>query len=241
MGLHINLKAYLKAADDIGKRVLPRAAAGYLNSVAFEARKMVIAGMDADLDRPVTFTRRGIVVDKARPAGGSLRELESVVRVQPIQARYLIWQIDGGIKRPGSVTTGLTGDTELVTGARLQAREGGPRRYVIRQYARALRDERALRKRLAAEWSSATVGQKRRWSFKRNSGTMGYGIFRGVVGGQRGFWRRKNRGLVTLLATLERQAVYRPRLRYALYIRSAARSKMTSVAFQAELDRAMRR
>lgn len=241
MALDIDLKAYLRTADDIGKRALPKAAAGYLNGVAFEARREIIAGMDVDLDRPVPYTKRGIVVDKARSAGGNLRALESVVRVQPIQARYLHWQIDGGVKRPGAVTTGLNGDTELVTGANAQAREGGPRRYVIRQYARALRDERVLCTRLASARAAAPRGEKRRWTFKRNSGGLSYGIFRGSVGGQRGFWRRKSRGRVTLLATLERQAVYRPRLRYAVYIRSAAKAKMTPAAFRAEFDRAMRR
>lgn len=71
--------------------VVRKAAAVALTRTAWDVRSALIAGMQSDFDRPTPFTLRAFRVDQAT-AG----TLEATVWAQPLQARYLLPQIEGG-------------------------------------------------------------------------------------------------------------------------------------------------
>ena len=64
-----------------------------LSSLAYLASQAETKNMDRQLDRPTTFTKRGIAYTKA-----TARKLYSEVFIKPIQAKYLRWQIFGGTR-----------------------------------------------------------------------------------------------------------------------------------------------
>ncbi|WSH00285.1 hypothetical protein U8P71_17165 [Rhizobium ruizarguesonis] len=95
----VDLKAFERQLTAVQKQALPAAQAGYLNAVAFGARKNLQTALENEiLGGPVPFTKRAVVVDKAAVSSG---KPEAAVRLLPEQARYLQYPILGGVRRAG--------------------------------------------------------------------------------------------------------------------------------------------
>lgn len=90
-----NLDQLLRGLDAFAQRQLPFAAANALNDLAGEVQGAEEAALRADLDRPTGFTQRAIYRRAARKT-----QLEAEIGIRPIQAGYLVWQIEGGRRRP---------------------------------------------------------------------------------------------------------------------------------------------
>ncbi|WP_225029440.1 hypothetical protein [Xinfangfangia pollutisoli] len=90
-----NLDQLLRGLDAFAQRQLPFAAAHALNDLAGEVQGAEEAALRAGLDRPTGFTQRAIYRRAARKT-----QLEAEIGIRPIQAGYLVWQIEGGRRRP---------------------------------------------------------------------------------------------------------------------------------------------
>ncbi|WP_117195925.1 hypothetical protein [Rhizobium terrae] len=94
-----DLRGFTKDMTKIEKTILPTAQAGFLNGIAFGARKSLLKHADATIQgKPTAWTKRGFVVDKATPGS-----LEATVRIQPLQAGYMTLLINGGTRKAGDV------------------------------------------------------------------------------------------------------------------------------------------
>ena len=78
----------------IQTKQLPFANALALTNTAKAAKAGVIKQMDKDLDRPTPFTKSGVLVTRANK-----KNQTAVVSLKEIQAKYLKYQIDGGIRQ----------------------------------------------------------------------------------------------------------------------------------------------
>lgn len=81
---------------DLGKQVA-FAASKALNATAKKIADAMPAELDRELDRPTPFTRRGVRVLRY----ASKASLEATVGFMAAQAKYMQWQVDGGIRQPG--------------------------------------------------------------------------------------------------------------------------------------------
>lgn len=63
-----------------------------LTNIAVKVRRKEMKAMVQQLDRPTPFTQRSVLFRAAHP-----RTLTSIVYIRPIQAKYLIHQIKGGV------------------------------------------------------------------------------------------------------------------------------------------------
>jgi hypothetical protein len=86
-----------RALDAFATRQLPFATSQALNQVARRAVDAERKAMTSDLDRPTSFTLRGVSMRPARKENPT-----AVVYIQPIQARYLAPSIKGGVQVLGS-------------------------------------------------------------------------------------------------------------------------------------------
>lgn len=121
----------LAGLDAFGKRVYLRAAADGLTDIAFQIKRDEEKEVPRVFDGNVKFTERGFRVNRA-----SFKKIpvEAQVFVLPSQARYLTFQIAGGVRRIGDVAT--TGGGVLTpVGARLTKAgnlPAGPTRFLAR-------------------------------------------------------------------------------------------------------------
>ena len=90
------------------QKQLRYAAAVALTRTAQAVRDALPAVMDRELDRPTTFSKRGIFVKAARK-----ESLTSVVGFMDRQASYLKYQIAGGTRMPTSRGIKLPGNVQL--------------------------------------------------------------------------------------------------------------------------------
>lgn len=90
-----NLEEVLSAIDGFVARQVPFAAALALNDVAELVKIEEEAEIKKAIDRPIGFTQRGIYKTRA-----SKSKLMAEVGVRPIQAGYLVWQVEGGERGP---------------------------------------------------------------------------------------------------------------------------------------------
>ena len=89
--LQPQMKATFKPIAYDWQRKGRKAAAVALTRTAWDVRGELMEGMQDTFVRPTPFTMRAFRVDKATPSN-----LEAVVWAQPLQARYLQFQIEGG-------------------------------------------------------------------------------------------------------------------------------------------------
>lgn len=75
---------------------VPFATAMALNDMAADIERAEVLGIKSSLDKPVPFTSRGIY--KTRASKGPAPRV--TIGVRPIQAGYLVWQVDGGRRGP---------------------------------------------------------------------------------------------------------------------------------------------
>lgn len=91
----------------LGKQVR-YAASVALNKTAQDIREAMPAVMERELDRPTSFTKRGMFVQAARRDN-----LTAVVGFMDRQAKYLALQITGGTRTPGPMGIKLPGNIQL--------------------------------------------------------------------------------------------------------------------------------
>ena len=91
----------------LGKQVRYSASVA-LNKTAQDIREAMPAVMERELDRPTSFTKRGMFVQPARRDN-----LTAVVGFMDRQAKYLALQITGGTRTPGPMGIKLPGNIQL--------------------------------------------------------------------------------------------------------------------------------
>lgn len=89
--MQFQMQAQFKPIAKDWERKGRRAAAVALTRTAWDVRGGLMQGMEQAFDRPTPFTMRAFRVDMARAD-----TLEAVVWAQPLQARYLKTEIEGG-------------------------------------------------------------------------------------------------------------------------------------------------
>lgn len=248
-------RALTKNLTSLQKEVLPKAAAGFLNGIAFEAQKALKEHVKEAFDGSVPFTERGFLVEKAKP-NATLSNMFSEVKIRPDQAAYLRFQIDGGVRKTGDAGSG---PYDLpVFGAKKNA-AGNISRGYTKKLGKQNREEKAKRlslrqQRDAARQNGQDTSQFAYFRASRNRP----GIFFGEVGGVKGYWQRPKRskasrkrvvGVVSVraveklkpLLSVAVAARYKPRYQYQSQIAKALRVRATSAVFGSELQRQMMR
>lgn len=158
------------------------------------------AVLERELDRPTQFTRRGIYV---RPARRDY--LVAEVGFQPVQARYLRLQIEGGTRTPGARGIKLPGNITLDS-------FGNIPRGTIDKLKAAARDgslSTAIRKRIGEGGRRKGQGALQLFVGKPEG--------RGWENAPLGIWRRipGNPGkLVPVIVFADKPARYRPRFHF---------------------------
>lgn len=97
MNININadLKALKKDLTRLQQKQIPFAAAGAINDTLYQLKGEEAWHAKKQLDRPTPFTLRGFKYTKANK-----KNLEGVFYIDDIQAKYLGYQIKGGVRRP---------------------------------------------------------------------------------------------------------------------------------------------
>lgn len=90
-----NIKEFMAELSVAERMVAKDAIPGFLNDLAFDAKTRQEDTMRAYMDRPTPFTQKSLFVKKA----GAMKLTASVI-VKRIQAEYLDWLIDGGVRPP---------------------------------------------------------------------------------------------------------------------------------------------
>jgi len=252
---HFDERALRKTLTSIQRDVMPKAAAGFLNGIAFEAQKALKDHTAQAFDGHVKFTERAWRVEKAKP-NANTTSMFSEVRAQPAQAAYLQYQIDGGVRKTGDAGSARHG--LFVFGSKTN-RAGNIRWGYQKQLTKQLREERSKRaemrsKRNAARASGEPTSPFAYFRAVRNRP----GIFFGDVGGSLGYWQRPKRSkaarrripgvmsvrpmekLKPLLSVADR-ARYKPRFLYQKQISKALSLRANQASFAHELNRQIRK
>lgn len=97
--MNISVKADIKKATaklrGAQRKQIPFAVAAALTQTAWDVAKEESRQLSLKLDRPTRFTLKSFEVKKA-----TKHHLVSTVSIKPIQANYLRYQINGGIRSP---------------------------------------------------------------------------------------------------------------------------------------------
>ena len=246
-------RALQKSLNQIQKEVFPKAAAGFLNGMAFEAQKALKAHVKEAFDGSVPFTERGFVVSKAKPSA-NLSNMFAEVKILPAQAAYLKFQIDGGVRKTGDAGSG---PFDLFVFGAKKNRAGNIRWGFPRQLSKQYREEKSKRASLRAQRESARAqGQDTSPFAYFRAARNRPGIFFGDIGGVKGYWQRPKRskaarkritGVISVrptdqlkpLLSVADHARYKPRYQYQAQITKALRVKATQQSFAHELNREM--
>jgi len=252
---HFDERALRKTLSSIQTDVLPKAAAGFLNGIAFEAQKALKDHTVEAFDGHVKFTERAWRVEKAKPST-TPTSMFSEVRAQPAQAAYLKFQIDGGVRKTGDAGSARHG--LFVFGAK-KNKAGNIRWGYQRQLTKQLGEERLKRAEMRSKRNAARAAgeQTSPFAYFRTARNRP-GIFFGDIGGSLGYWQRPKRSkaarrripgvmsvrptekLKPLLSVADR-ARYKPRYLYQKQISKAMGVKATQKAFAHELNRQIRK
>lgn len=230
-----------------------KAAVGFLNGIAFEAQKALKAHVKEAFEGSVPFTERGFVVSKATPKSG-MQGMFAEVRIQPAQAAYLRYQIDGGTRRTGDAGSG---PFDLMVFGAKKNKAGNIRWGYPKQLSKQNREEKSKRLSLRAQREAVRAqGQDTSalawFRVSRNK----LGIFFAEIGGIKGYWQRPKRskaaktrqiGVISVrpteqmkpLLSVADQARYKPRYQYQAQIAKALRVRATPQMFASELNRQM--
>ncbi|MPR60608.1 hypothetical protein D7027_02020 [Ochrobactrum intermedium] len=258
-------RALRKTFQTLEKDVLQKAAAKFLDEQAFTARQHLKDHLSEAFDGHVPFTERAFLVRKAKPQA-NLSAMSSEIVIQPRQAAYLKFQIQGGIRRTGDSGSGP--HDLFVFGAKTN-RAGNIKWGFVRELSKQNKTEKSARKEFAQRKMS--IRERRKWDMSQyEPGTYQErltftaanrnkpGIFFGTVSGVKGYWKRpqltkaalkRKRGVISVrpkgsskltpLLTVNTLANYKPRFMYQQQIDKALRSKATSQAFAHEVNRQM--
>lgn len=94
VNIQTNIKQVTKHLNVIQKKQIPFAASNAINQTLFQTRKVMMKQTGQKLDRPVPFTIKGYLVNKAQK-----RNLTGILFVRDKVASYLKYQIDGGLRK----------------------------------------------------------------------------------------------------------------------------------------------
>ena len=255
LSFDVDFRALERQLDDVARKALPRAAAGWLNGVAFEARQQLTKHVPEAFDGHVKFTERGFDVERAKP--GDRDRMYAAVKVRPQQAAYLAFQIFGGTRTASDA--GASGPRDVFVGARRTDRAGNIPKGAIKRFSARNRAEKQERKQLRQRRDAMrAAGQSTRPAMWLTAQRGRPGVFFGEINGAKGYWERPRRtrakgkrmkGATTVvnrsapkrLISVADRATYKPRFMYDAQIVKAMRAKGTRQAFGSELARAMRR
>lgn len=238
----IDIRQLQSGLDRLEKKVLPTAQAGFLNGLAFGARKHLAAYAEKTIQgKPTGWTKRGFVVDKAQPG----KMPAATVRIQQQQSQYMTYLINGGTRRAGDAGASSF-DVRVGGAAEGTNTYGNMKRNYLKQVARKAKSEKTKRARLAKK--RETLRKKglpttpARWM--NNNPTLSPGIFFGKIGGRRGYWERARFSggdyKIKLLVAFSDAAKYRPSFLWDAEIGKSIRIQNTAKLFDAELTRALR-
>jgi len=93
MSIKADMKPITKKLTKIHKKQIPFAATNAINTTLFQIMKAEKAQMPKKLDRPTKFTTKAFKVDKAKKT-----TLSGNIHITPIRAKYLKYQIEGGVR-----------------------------------------------------------------------------------------------------------------------------------------------
>jgi len=88
-----NIKEFSKGLNKFQKKQMPFATAQAINNTLFGLKKEMGKQTVKKLDRPVPFTQRGFLINKAKKTNQV-----GVLYIRPEVAEYLKYQIDGGVR-----------------------------------------------------------------------------------------------------------------------------------------------
>jgi len=233
----IDLRAFERQLTAIQKQALPAAQSGYLNALAFGARKSLLSAFEKEIaGGPVAFTKRGVVVDKSSPAASS--KLESVVKLLPEQARYLQYPILGGARRAGDPGASRY---DVLTEGRERNAYGNIRKGYLSRIAKKAKAEKNRRKSLRLKREELQSNGKPTARYKWSSGTRAPGVFFGEIRGAKGYWQRPSTpsDKLELLARFSERATYRTTVHWSRAIEKAVFIEDPKSVFNAELRRAI--
>lgn len=104
-----NIKEVTKNLKRKEKKQIPFATMIAINDTLFQLRKEMGKQTVKKLDRPTPFTQRGFLVEKA-----SKKNLKGMLYIRDEVAKYLKYQIEGGIRTPNKKKIGVpTGKANL--------------------------------------------------------------------------------------------------------------------------------
>lgn len=116
----------------IDTAIRPAIASG-LTAAAVKVQQDLQAELITDIDDPTPFTKQAIGMYGPKPS--KTGELDALVFLRPIQAQYLGYQIDGGIRRAGDYATLETGVLVPGPDAKLDRYGNLPRGFVTEALA----------------------------------------------------------------------------------------------------------
>jgi hypothetical protein len=104
LNMEIDGDAFERDADAYVSGTVEPGLVDAVNRIAELAVEALVEAMPRYLDRPNPFTLNAFKVKRATP-----RDLTAEVYAQPMQARYLTYVIDGGVRRAGDYATTAAG------------------------------------------------------------------------------------------------------------------------------------
>ena len=102
VGVKVNMKTVMRQLNDLQKKRIPSAIAKGLNLTGEDINKRLKLTMPNYIDRPTPFTLRAFGLTFASKTNQRAR-----VFIKDIQAKYLIWQIKGGVRSARGSGTGV--------------------------------------------------------------------------------------------------------------------------------------
>jgi hypothetical protein len=236
----IDTRGFEKSLTKIEKQVLPQAQAGFLNGLAFGARRSLLAYAEKNIEGgPTPWTRKGFVVEKT-----TADHSEASVSIRPEQARYMTYLVNGGVRRAGDPGA-TTYDVRVDSSAESKNGLGNAKKGYLGRISRQARVEKNKRAKLKAKREKLALAGKStasaRWS-ANNSGAKA-GTFFGSIGGKKGYWQRpqSRNGKLKMLVRFSDDAVYKPSFRWDDTIESYVRSADLQKMYCAEIKRALRK
>ncbi len=224
------------------KEVLPNSQVNFLNTLAFGARKSLLKYADKEIQgKPTSWTKRGFMVEKAEVKDG--QDIASSVYLQPSQAAYMKYLIEGGTRKAGDI--GATKYDVLTDASEDQKTSyGNIKKGYLRRVARKARSEKLRRAKAAIRREKLRARGKStapaRW--KTINKSKSEGIFFGKVGGIKGYWERmpKNKRLQLLIRFSDR-AKYRPTFKWNDEILKSIEIQNPKKIYDKELNRALKK
>ncbi|MGN8152508.1 hypothetical protein ACTJK5_09565 [Agrobacterium sp. 22094] len=232
----VDLKSFERQLTAIERQALPAAQAGYLNSLAFGARKNLLTAFDKEIEGgPTPFTKRAPVVDKAAASSG---KPEAVVRLLPDQARYLQYSIFGGVRRVGDPGASRW---DVLTGAAETNSYGNIKKGYIKRIGKKAKTERERRAALRQKRDELRARGKSTANAKWMTSARPPGVFFAEIRHAKGYWQRPTtpRDKLTLLAQFSDNAKYKPSVNWDAAIQRAVFIESPKVVFVSELRRAL--